>query len=126
MGISRQPSPVQIIIYQKQPENVEYFKYLGSLETNAARCTGEIEFRIAMIKAAFIKKTLFANKLDLNLRKKAKCYICNIALYDADTWTLRTVDQKHLENFEVWCWRRMEEIIWTDRVRNEEVLHRVR
>jgi hypothetical protein len=28
--------------------------------------------------------------------------------------------------FEMWCWRRMEEIIWTGRVRNEEVLHRVK
>ena len=27
-----------------------------------------------------------------------------------------------LENFEMWCWRRMEKIIWTNRVRNEEVL----
>jgi hypothetical protein len=40
-------------------------------------------------------------------------------------WTLRQVDQKYLESFEMWCWRRMEKIIWTDRVRNEEVLHRV-
>jgi hypothetical protein len=28
--------------------------------------------------------------------------------------------------FEIWCWRRMEKISWTDRVRNEEVLHRVK
>jgi hypothetical protein len=28
-------------------ENVEYFKYLGSLETNYARCTSEIKSRIA-------------------------------------------------------------------------------
>jgi hypothetical protein len=54
MGISRQPSPVQIIIYIKQPENLEYFNYTGSMETNAARRTHEIEFRIAMAKAAFI------------------------------------------------------------------------
>jgi hypothetical protein len=26
----------------------------------------------------------------------------------------------------MWCWRRMEKIRWTDRVRNEEVLHRVK
>jgi hypothetical protein len=25
----------------------------------------------------------------------------------------------------MWCWRRMEKISWTDRVRNEEVLRRV-
>jgi hypothetical protein len=41
-------------------------------------------------------------------------------------WTLRKVDQKYLENFEMWCWRRMEKISCTDRVRNEEVLHRVK
>ena len=30
-----------------------------------------------------------------------------------------------MESFERWCWRRMEKISWTDRVRNEEVLLRV-
>ena len=55
-----------------------------------------------------------------------KFYIWSIALYGAETWTLRAVDQKHLENFEVWCWRRMEKISWTDHVRNEDVLLRVK
>ena len=27
-------------------------------------------------------------------------------------------------SFEMWCWRRMVKISWTDRVKNEEVLHR--
>jgi hypothetical protein len=26
----------------------------------------------------------------------------------------------------MWCWRRMDKINWTDRVRNIEVLHRVK
>jgi hypothetical protein len=66
------------------------------------------------------------SKLDSNLRKKlVKCYIWSIALYCAETWTLRKVDQKYVESFEMWCCRRLEKISWTDRVRNEEVLHRV-
>jgi hypothetical protein len=36
--------------------------------------------------------------------------------------TLRAVDQKHLESFEMWCWKRMEKIRWTNHVRNEDVL----
>ena len=48
-----------------------------------------------------------------------------MALYGAETWTLRSTDQKRLESFEMWCWRRMEKISWTYHVRNEEVLHRV-
>jgi hypothetical protein len=77
-----------------------------------------------MAEAVFNKKrALFTSALDLKLRKKlVKCYICSIALYGAETWTLRTVDQKHLESFKMWCWRWMEKISWTDHVRNEEVL----
>jgi len=56
MRISRQPSPVTIIIDQKQMENVECFKYLGSMLTNDGRCKCEIKSRIAMAKTAFIKK----------------------------------------------------------------------
>ena len=39
---------------------------------------------------------------------------------------IRAVDQKHLGSFEMWCWRRMEKISWTDHVRNEEILLRVK
>ena len=80
-----------------------------------------------MAKAAFSKKkTLFTSKLDLTLRKKLiKCYIWSMALYGAETLTLRAADQKYLESFEMWCWRRMGKISWTDHVRNEEVLLRV-
>jgi hypothetical protein len=35
---------------------------------------------------------------------------------------VRAIDQKHLESFEVWCWRKMEKISWTYHVRNEEML----
>ena len=34
-------------------------------------------------------------------------------------------DQKYLESFEMWCWKRIEKFSSTDHVRNEEVLLRV-
>ena len=36
------------------------------------------------------------------------------------------VDQKYVESFEIWCWRRMVKMGLTDRVRNEEVSHGVK
>jgi hypothetical protein len=107
---------------------MESFKYLGSMLTNDGRCTCEIKSRIAIVKAAFNKKrALFTSTLSLKLRKKlVKCHIWSIALYGAGTWTIHAVDRKHLESFEMWCWRRMEKIIWIDHVRNEEVLLRVK
>jgi hypothetical protein len=99
MRISKHLSPATIMIDQKQLKNVEYFKYLSSMLTNDGRCTCEIISRITMAKDAFNKtKNLFTNKLDLNLRKKlVKCFIWRMALYGAETWTLRAADQKYLE-----------------------------
>jgi hypothetical protein len=116
---ARQPFPVKIMIGQIELENVESLKhgisYLGSILTNDGRCTCEIKCKIAMAKAAFNKKrTHFTSTLDLELRKKlVKCYVWSIVLYGAETWTLRAVDQKHLESSEMWCWRRIEKISCT-------------
>ena len=127
MRIWREPSPLQIMIDQKQLYSVEYFNYMGSTKTNNAWCIYGTKFRFAMAKAAFNrKKTLFTRKFDLNLRKKLlQCCIWRLVLYSAETWTLRKVDQKYRDSFEMCCWRKTE-IIWTDRVRNEEELHIVK
>jgi hypothetical protein len=85
MRISRLPLPVKIMIGQEQLDNVESFKYLGSILTNNGRCTCEIICRIAMAKAAFsMKKALFASTLDLELRKKLS-------------------EVLHLEHSFIWC-----------------------
>jgi hypothetical protein len=42
------------------------------------------------------------------------------------TETLGKVDHKDPVSFGMWCCRRMEKISWTERVRNVEVLHRVK
>ena len=88
---------------QKHLENVECFKYLGSMFTNDGRFTCEIKSRIATAKAAFNKKkTHSSSRLDLNLRKKlVKYYTWSITLYGAETWTVRAVDKKHLESSEM-------------------------
>ena len=43
----------------------------------------------------------------------------------ARTWELWKADQKYMRISEMWCWRKMEKIHCTDRVRNG-VLHRVK
>ena len=50
LGIPKEHS-LQIMMDQKQLENVEYFNYFGNIITNEARCTREIRSRIAIAKA---------------------------------------------------------------------------
>jgi len=40
------------------------------------------------------------------------------------TWTLTQIDRR-LECFDMWIWKRMENISWLDKVTNEEVFRRV-
>jgi hypothetical protein len=96
----------------------------GTEIRNGVQCTIIWWARISFFGCS---KFCLITSLDLELRKKlVKCYIWSMALYGAETWTLRAVDHIHLGSFEMWRWRRMEKISWTDHVRNEEVLLRVK
>ena len=55
-----------------------------------------------------------------------KALICNVTLYGAKTWTMRKEDVKRMEAFEMWIWRRMERICWTEHRINEEALKTVK
>ena len=54
-----------------------------------------------------------------------KCFVWSVALYGAETWTVRRNEEKRLEAFEMWIWRRMEHVKWTDKTKNAVVLERV-
>jgi len=96
--------------------------------TYAARCTCEIKAITVMAKAAFHEmKILCTSKFDLNLRKKlVEYYISGMALYGAETWTLRIVDHKYLESFEIWYRKRIGEMNPTEYVEYQEVLQRIK
>ncbi|KAJ4447212.1 hypothetical protein ANN_09214 [Periplaneta americana] len=52
------------------------------------------------------------------------CMECDI-VWGAETWTLRRSEEKRIEAFEMWIWRRMECVKWTDRIKNEALFVRV-
>ncbi|KAJ4430167.1 hypothetical protein ANN_22377 [Periplaneta americana] len=54
---------------------------------------------------------------------EALCVLC-VALYGAETWTLRRSEEKRLEAFQMCLWIRMELVKWKERIRNEVVLER--
>ena len=46
-------------------------------------------------------------------------------LYGSEAWTLNKQMEKRIEAFEMWCWRRLLKISWTERISNEEVMRRM-
>jgi len=85
--------------------------FLGSMIKIDARCTFEFKPSIAIAKAALSKKKAYFTSKDAHIRKQpAKCYAWNVVVYCAETWTLRKICRTYLENTEMRCWRRVEEI----------------
>jgi hypothetical protein len=117
----------EISLDGKEVEEVDSFKYLGSWITAEGRSDKEIGCRIGMAKKAWgDKRKLLTGSLDIGLRKRLmKAYIWSIALYGCETWTVRKREESKLEAFEMWLYRRMLKIKWTDKVTNREVLNRV-
>ena len=50
-----------------------------------------------------------------------KVFVWSIVLCESGTWTLQKEDIRQLEAFEMWIWRHMMKVSWTDKT-NEEVL----
>ena len=52
--------------------------------------------------------------------------IWSVTLYGSETWTLGKIEERVINTFETWCWRRTLKIEWTDRITNDEVLQKVK
>jgi hypothetical protein len=88
---------------------VDSFTYLGSTITWDGRSTADIKRRIDQVKRSFTMKRQLpcSKKIELQTRKKyVKTFIWSVALYGSEAWTIGKADQRRLEDFQIWCWRR--------------------
>src|SRR5271170_6243031 len=99
MRISRQGGgKVNLGIGGQCVEQVTKFKYLGSYISEDGRCEEEIRVRIGVAKEAFSKRSeLLAKKMSKKLKKRIiETIIWSVALYAAETWTLRKADTRRV------------------------------
>ena len=87
----------------------------------------DIRSRMARTKNAFSnRKELLTKFFSLDLKKRiVKTVIWSTLLYGAESWALRRDDIQRLESSEMWLWRKILNISWSDKVSNDEVLRRV-
>jgi hypothetical protein len=82
-----------------------------------------------MAKSAFnnLSSVLKNRTMSLSLRKKIlRCYVWTVLKYACETWIISADSEKRINAFEMWCFRRMLRIPWTDFASNNEVLARVK
>ena len=65
---------------------------------------------------------LTSRSISFHLRLQlVKCYVYSVLLYGSETWTLNKNLEKKIEAFEMWVFRRMGKISWTEKKTNKEV-----
>uniref|UniRef100_A0A8D8L8K4 Craniofacial development protein 2 n=1 Tax=Cacopsylla melanoneura TaxID=428564 RepID=A0A8D8L8K4_9HEMI len=114
--------------YGIELERTASITYLGSYINDEWDIQKEIKIRIEKARTSFFKfKNLFCGheiKLSLKLRM-LRCYVFSVLLYGVESWTLTETIMKKIEAFEMWTYRRILKIKWTDKITNEEVLRRL-
>lgn len=118
----------QLNVENTDIERVNAYKYLGAWITSSIDQTKEIKTRIEVARTSFIKlkKFLCCRDIGLKLRlRMLRCYVFPTLLYGLEAWTLKQAQLDKLAAFELWCYRRILRISWTERVSNIEVTRRV-
>ena len=113
---------------EKEIEQVDSFVYLGQLITNEGKNEKEILRRISIARCTFLQmsKSLCCRDMRLDTRQRIlRCYIWSTLLYGSETWTISKTMIRRLTAFEMWSYRKMMKIPWTDKVTNAEVLNRM-
>ena len=131
MDISRNENKprVNIKVDRTAVEQVGSFNYLGQTVSDDGRCVDEIKKRIEIAKTTFskMKDVSKSTKIPLNTTKRIlQCYVWSTLLYGAETWTITKVMKTCIEAFELWAYGRMLKISWTEKVKNKEVLSRMK
>jgi len=91
-------------------KQVSKFKYLGSIFTEDGKNKEDTIQRIKEAKVMFNskKQILCSKNLSLEMTKKLiKSCIWSVVLYGSETWTVGKNEERVVNAFETWCWRRM-------------------
>ena len=55
-----------------------------------------------------------------------KAMIVPVVVYECESWTIKKVEHRRINAFELWCWRRFLRVPWTTRRSNQSLLKEIR
>ena len=65
---------------------------------------------------------------DITLSTKVrlvKVMVFPVVMYGCESWTIKEAEQWRIDAFELWCWRRLLRVPWTERRSNQSILKEV-
>ena len=54
-----------------------------------------------------------------------KAMVFPVVMYGFESWTIKTVEHRRIDAFELWCWGRLWRVPWTARRSNQSILKEI-
>jgi len=54
-----------------------------------------------------------------------KAMVFPVVMYECESWTVKKVECRRIDAFELWCWRRLLRVPWTARRSNQSILKEI-
>ena len=51
-----------------------------------------------------------------------KAIVFPVVMYGCESWTVKKVERRRIDAFELWCWKRLLRVPWTARKSNQSIL----
>ena len=108
-----------ITSWQKDGETMETmtgFLFLGSTITADGDCSYEIKRLLLLGRKAMPNLDNILKSRDFTLPTKVhlvKAMVFPVVMYRCESWTLKKAEQRRIDAFELWCWRRLLRVPWT-------------
>ena len=128
MVLDRNSTGEEFFIDGQQIEEVKQFDYLGSMINNNGDSTTEIKRRLAMARTTTqsMSKIWKSRGLSTDLKVRLlRATVFSIATYGCESWAMTKNNRKRIDAFEVWCYRRLLRVSWTDKRTNNWVLGKI-
>ena len=54
-----------------------------------------------------------------------KAMVFPVVMYGCENWTIKKTERRKIDAFELWCWRRLLRVPWTERRSNQSILKEI-
>ena len=91
-------------------KSVSGFILGGSKITADGDCSHEIKRRLLLGKNLMTNLDSILKSRDITLSTKVrlvKAVVFLVVTYGCESWTVKKAEQKRIDAFELWCWRRL-------------------
>ena len=112
----------------KTKVTVSDFIFLSSNITADGDCHHEIKRHLVLGRKAMTNLHSILKSRDITLPTKVglvKAMVFPVVMYEYESWTIKKVEHQRIDDFKLWCWRRLLTVPWTARRCKQSILKEI-